>query len=115
MSQFRVYFYNLETRKEMTDYEGNGKTWLSTGSMVTNKNGKFVEGATDRVGFCDYGSMRAVKGAKEVTAANFDHPVAVKVWFGPNHVEWRKLVASDAFSWSIAEAVASQKYAGRAA
>jgi hypothetical protein len=115
MSQFRVYFYNLETRTEMTDYEGNGKTWLSTGGMVRNKNGKFVQGTTDRVGFCSYGSLSKVIGNKEVTAADFDHPVAVKVWFGPSNIEWRKLVAEDAFSRSIVEAVASKKYAGRAA
>jgi hypothetical protein len=113
MSQFRVYFYNLETRKEMTDYEGNGKTWLSTGGMVRNKNGQFVQGTTDRVGFCSYGSLSKVVGEKEVTAADFLHPVAVKVWYGPDHIEWRKLVAPDAFSWSHAEAVASQKYCGR--
>ena len=105
----------------MTEYEGNGKTWLSTGGMVRNKNGKFVQGTTDRVGFCSYGSLSKVVGNKEVTAADFDHPVAVKVWFPPMNpgdkgtVEWRKLVAPDAFSWSVAEAVASAKYAGRAA
>jgi len=114
MSQFRVYFFNLETRKEMTDYEGNGKTWLGTGGMVLNKNRKYVQGTTTEVGFCSYGSLSKVVGEKRVTAADFDHPVAVKIWFGPDNFEWRKLVAPDAFSWSVAEAVASQKYCGKA-
>ena len=115
MSQFRIYFYNLDTRKEMADYAGNGKTWLSTGGMVTNKVGEFVEGTTDRVGFCNYGSLSKVSGEQEATAADFDHPVAVKIWFGPDHVEWRKLVAPDAFKNTLAEAVASAKYKSRAA
>ena len=92
MSCFRVYFFNLDTRKEMVDYEGNGKTWLSTGAMVRDEHGEFVKDTTDSVGFCDYGSLRCVKGRKEVTAKDFAFPVAVKVWFGPGNVEWRKLV-----------------------
>lgn len=113
MSQFRVYFYNLETRQEMTDYEGNGKTWLASGGHVLNKNRKFVKGTMDRVSFCSYGSLSKVVGEKTVTAADFPHAVAVKVWFGPDNVEWRKLVAPDAFKDTVAEAVASAKYAGR--
>jgi len=114
MSQFRVYFFNLETRQEMTDYEGNGKTWLASGGNVLNKNRKFVKGTMSSVSYCSYGSLSKVVGEKTVTAADFDHPVAVKVWFGPDNFEWRKLVAPDAFSWSVAEAVASQKYCGKA-
>jgi hypothetical protein len=92
MSCFRVYFYNLETRKEMTDYVGNGKTWLSTGGMVMGADGEFVADTTSSVGFADYASLRTVKGETVVTADDFPHPVAVKVWFGPDRVEWRKLV-----------------------
>lgn len=113
MSQFRIYFFNLETRTEMTDYEGNGKTWLASGGHVRNKNGEFVKGTADQFSFCSYGSLSKVVGEKTVTAADFDHPVAVKVWFGPDNFEWRKLVAPDAFAGSIVQAVASAKYKGR--
>ena len=104
MSGFRVYFYHGETRQEMTDYEGNGRTWLATGGNVRNKLGQFVRGTADDIAFCSYGSLSKVVGRKEVTAADFDHPVLVKVWFPPNEngdkgsVEWRKLVAPDAFA-----------------
>lgn len=103
MSGFRVYFFNETTRQEMTEYEGNGKTWLQTGGNVRNKNGQFVRGTTDMIGFCSFGSLSKVVGRKEVTAADFDHPVAVKVWFPPvtgdkGSVEWRKLVKPDAFA-----------------
>lgn len=113
MSMFRIYFFNLDTRSEMTEFEGNGKTWLATGGNVQNKVGKFVQGTTDHVTFASYASMSKVSGEKTVTAADFDHPVAVKIWFGPDNVEWRKLVAPDAFKHTIAEAVASAKYKGR--
>jgi hypothetical protein len=102
MSGFRVYFYHGETRQEMTDYEGNGKTWLSTGGNVRNKLGQFVRGTAAEVGFCSYASMSKVSGAKRVTAADFDHPVLFKMWTprdqGEGSIEWRKLVAPDAFA-----------------
>lgn len=113
MSQFRIYFFNLETRQEMTDYEGNGKTWLASGGNVRNKNGEFVKGTADSFEFASYATLRSVKGATKVTAADFNHPVAVKVWFGPDNFEWRKLVAPDAFAGSVAQAVASKKYKPR--
>lgn len=98
MSQFRVYFYNGETREEMTDYVGNGKTWLSTGGNVLNKLGQFVRGTADEVGFCNYATLAKVSGETRVKAEDFDHPVLVKIWTGPNDVEWRKLVKADAFA-----------------
>lgn len=97
MSQFRTYFYNLNTRKEVTDFEGNGKTWLGTSAMVTDKAGKFVKDTCSFVEIADYASFRSVKGRKLVTAEDFDFPVAVKVWFGPDNVEWRKLVKQEEF------------------
>jgi hypothetical protein len=107
MSQFRVYFYNAVTRQEMTDYEGNGKTWMSLGGNALNAKGQFVRGTATEVGFANYASLSKVSGEKRVTAADFDHPVAVKVWYGPSRednesVEWRKLVASNAFATSDA-------------
>ena len=94
MSQFRAYFYNLNTRKEMVDFEGNGKTWIATSGMKF-ENGKFIEGTCTSVEVADYSDMRHIKGHRTITAADFDHPVAVKIWYGPDHPmnEWRKLVA----------------------
>lgn len=103
VSQFRIYFYDLRTRTEMTDYAGNGKTWLASGGNVMNANREFVKGTADSFSFCSYGSLSKVVGETTVTAADFPHPVAVKVWFGPNNIEWRKLVAPDAFKNSTAK------------
>lgn len=103
MSGFRVYFYHGETRQEMKDYEGNGRTWLSTGGNVRNAKGEFVRGTAAEVGFCTYGSLSQVKGAKRVTASDFAHPVLIKVWTpgeSKGSVEWRRLVAPDAFATS---------------
>lgn len=103
MSQFRIYFYDLRTRTEMTDYAGNGKTWLASGGNVRNKDGEFVDGTAASFSYCSYGSLSKVVGEKTVTAADFDHEVAVKVWFGPKEIEWRKLVKPDAFANSSAK------------
>jgi hypothetical protein len=92
MSMFRVYFYNLNTRTEMKDYVNHGKTWLCTGAMVRDQRGEFIPGTTDHVELASFADMHCIKGRRTVTAADFDHPVAVKVWFGPGNVEWRKLV-----------------------
>lgn len=102
MSMFRVYFYHAETRQEMTGYEGNGKTWLSTGGNVRNAKGQYVRGTADEVGFCNYANLSKVSGEKRVKASDFDHPVLVKIWTSPESSEWRKLVASDAFATSNA-------------
>lgn len=92
MSQFRVYFYNLNTRKEVTDFEGNGKTWIATSGNIRDAAGEFVPDTCNSVEVADYSSMRGVHGHKVVTAKDFDFPVAIKVWFGPKNIDWRKLL-----------------------
>lgn len=93
MSQFRTYFYDLATRKEMTDCEFNGKTWLGTSGMVIDWNGEFIKDTCSFVEIASYADMSCVKGRATVTADNFPGKnVAVKIWYGPDRVEWRKLV-----------------------
>jgi hypothetical protein len=97
MSQFRTYFYDLETRKEMTDFEFNGKTWLGTSAMVIDRNGAFVQDTCSFVDVASYADMSKVVGRKTVTIDDFPgkSAVAVKIWYGPNRVEWRKLVKAE--------------------
>jgi hypothetical protein len=91
MSCFRAYFFDLTTRKELVDHPANAKTWLGTSGMY--HDGKaFVKDTALSVTVADYASMHSIKGRREVTRADFAGPVAVKIWFGPNNVEWRKLV-----------------------
>ena len=92
MSQFRAYFYNLNTRKEMTEFEGNGKTWLQTGGYAVDDKGAFIKGTTNFVCVANYASMNKIVGEKRIEAKDFDFPVAVKIWYGPDNIEWRKLV-----------------------
>lgn len=91
MSQFRTYFYNLNTRKEVTEFEGNGKTWIATSGNIM-VDGEFVKDTCTFVEVADYADLHAIKNKRVVTAKDFDFPVAVKVWFGPDNVDWRKLV-----------------------
>ncbi len=92
MSQFRAYFYNLNTRKEVTEFKGNGKTWLATSGMVMGADREFIKDTCSFVEVADYASSNCVKGRSEVTAKDFDFPVAVKIWYDPENIEWRKLV-----------------------
>lgn len=92
MSMFRVFFFNLDTRKEMSDFEGNGKTWLGTSGMVRDADGNFIDDTCSFVEVADFADSHCVKGKRTITAKDFDFPVAVKVWFGPKNIEWRKLI-----------------------
>lgn len=93
MSQFRAYFYDLNTRKEMTDFEHNGKTWLQTSGMVIGKDCEFVQDTCSFVRVASYADMQTVKGDVTITADTFPGKnVAVKIWYGPARMEWRKLV-----------------------
>jgi hypothetical protein len=95
MSQFRVYFYSLKTRKELPDCPFNGKTWLQTSGMVRGEDGQYVPHTCTFVGVADYASLSCIKGAREVTLADFPghDAIAVKIWYSPENWEWRKLVA----------------------
>ena len=93
MSMFRTYFYDLATRKEMTDFPHNGKTWLATGGAARGDDGEFIADTTRSVTVASYASLARVNGEVTLTAADFPgKKVAVKTWFSPGNVEWRKLV-----------------------
>lgn len=94
MSMFRVYFYNLNTRKEVTEFEGNGKQWLSTSGNIM-KDGEFVRDTCTFVDVANYADLSTVKGERRITAKDFDFPVAVKIWYSPNNIEWRKLLPAE--------------------
>ena len=104
----RVYFYSLITRKEITDCPFNGKTWTQTSSMKRGPDGKYIPHTCTFVGIADYASLQSVKGARQLTIADFPghDAVAVKVWNGPGEKpEWRKLVAEDdVHGWSDPDA-----------
>jgi len=102
MSIFRAFFFDLDTRKEITDFAGNGKTWLGTSGGRHLGNGEFDTDVCTHVDIADWANLHAIKGQRRVTAADFPgRRVAVKVWFGPkgsisggaDNVEWRKLEA----------------------
>jgi len=93
MSAFRVYFFDLDTRKEITDHSANGKTWLGTSANVF-VDGQFVPDTCTHVMVANYADLSRVSGERKVTAADFPgRRVAVKVWYAPGNVEWRKLLA----------------------
>lgn len=99
---FRVYFFSLRSRTELRDHPLNGKTWISTSAMVRDAQGKFVKDTCDGVTVANFANLYEVKGERRVTIADFDEPeIAVKVWYGPGEVEWRKLVATDAFGGAL--------------
>ena len=89
MSIFRVYFYDRATRREI-DSPLNGKSWLGTSANV-KRDGKYVDGTCTSVEIADFASLSRVRGARLVTAADFDRPVNVKIWYG-DRVEWRQLL-----------------------
>ena len=92
MSIFRVYFYDTVTRRQI-DTPLNGKSWIGTSGNI-KRNGEYVRGTATFVEVADFASLRSVKGARKVTAADFDRPVTVKVWNGPGEpADWRKLVS----------------------
>lgn len=94
MSQFRTYFFDLTTRKEITDCPFNGKTWLGISGGRHLGNGKFDTTICTHVDVADFANLSTVKGQRRVTAADFPgRRVAVKVWYGPKDIEWRKLEA----------------------
>ena len=92
MSQFRVYFFDLETRKELTDFQFNGKTWLGTSGGKHIGNGEFDKTVCTHVDVANYADLSTIKGEKRVTWDDFKRDVAVKIWYGPNNIEWRKLI-----------------------
>ena len=93
MSQFRAYFYDLTTRRELKDHPLNGKTWIATGGFVRDAAGAFIRDTTTSVEIADFANMSSVRNNRVVTKADFPNPVAVKIWYGPTSPpEWRKLV-----------------------
>lgn len=96
MSAFRAYFYDLDSRKEIKDFDGNGKTWLGSGGFARDSQGRYIKDTTTSVEIADYADLCNVKGRRVVTAKDFPgRRVAVKIWFGPDSdekPEWRKLV-----------------------
>jgi hypothetical protein len=69
MSIFRAYFFDLDTRQELTDHPLNGKQWLGTDANVKDANGKYVDGTTTAVEIARHASLRSVKDIRRVTAA----------------------------------------------
>lgn len=92
MSAFRAYFYDLTTRKEMIDFPSNGKTWLGTSGMKLDSAGNFIPDSCTFIDVADYADLKQVKNEKRISADDFNFPVAVKIWYGPNKREWRKLL-----------------------
>lgn len=89
----RVYFFDLDTRKELADHPLNGMCWTSSGAMVAYL-GQYVDGTAGMVGGAAYldGKPRRVR----VTAASFPgRRVVAKVWCGADDVEWRLLAEGD--------------------
>jgi hypothetical protein len=97
MSIFRAYFFDLDTRQELTDHPLNGKQWLGTDANVKDANGKYVDGTTTAVEIARHASLRSVKDIRRVTAADFPgQRIAVKVWHGPGQKpDWRKLLPKE--------------------
>lgn len=96
MSMFRVYFFDLDSRKELVEHPLNGKTWLGTSSMAVGRDGKFIKDTCTEVRVASYASLHSVKGEQAVTVDTFPgQRIAVKIWFGPGEVEWRKLVRDE--------------------
>jgi hypothetical protein len=95
----RVYFYDLETRAELTDHPLAAMCYCGGGPMVSHE-GAYVDGTTtgvDGAAFID-GAYRRVR----VTADSFPgRKVCAKIWYGPGHqaaprgFEWRLLARGD--------------------
>lgn len=91
----RVYFFDLDTRAEITEHPLSGLVWCSSGAMVTHK-GRYVDNTMCSVGGAAYidGVARRVR----VTADSFPgRRVVAKVW-RPGEVgdtEWRVLAKGD--------------------
>lgn len=75
----RAYFYDRATRRELTSHPCNGMALEGNGPRVNDQTG-----TTASV----YNSKRTV------TAADFTAPVDVKLWYGPDFVEWAQLEPS---------------------
>lgn len=91
--RFRVYFYDLLTRKEITDCPLNGMAWDGTGGMVSHE-GRFVDGTTTHVTGAAWiaGAWRVVKA----TCESFEgRKVCVKVWHPEHGTDWRVLATGD--------------------
>lgn len=93
----RIYFYDVETRAEISDHPLAGMIWTGTGPMVSHE-GRYVDGTSSAVHGVAYfdGQPRRVT----VDAASFPgRRVAAKVWYGPSagdrSPEWRLLAAGD--------------------
>lgn len=89
----RIYFYDVDTREELTAHPLNGMYWTGTGAMVAHE-GAYVEATTGRVSGTAYldGTARRVA----VTAASFPgRRVAAKVWYAPEATDWRLLAEGD--------------------
>ncbi len=93
---FRVYFYDMRTRREFSaDHVlGGGLHWAGTGAMVSHGT-RYVDGTADVV--CVYvwhnGGYREVR----VTADMFgpDARIAFKVWCKGHENDWRMLAKGD--------------------
>lgn len=93
MGIMRVYFFDAETARELSDHPLNGKSWLGTSGYV-HQDGDFVPGTCTSLAVCDHSSLSHVANERHVTSADFDRPVRVKIW-GPKTVDWRLLCPSD--------------------
>ena len=94
MSVFRTYFFDIETRKEITESPFNGKTWMGTSGMKM-VDGEFVKGTCTFIDVASYADMSCIKGEYRVTATDFPgRRVAVKIWAPGGTIDWRKLVTA---------------------
>lgn len=93
MSVFRAYFYDAVTKQEL-DHPSSGKSWLGTSGNVY-RDEEFVAGTCVRVSVADWATLRSVENEVVLTADDFDRPVLVKIWYGPDSVEWRVLMRDE--------------------
>lgn len=89
----RAYFYDLETREEMTDHPLNGMMWGSSGPMISVA-GAYVDATILSVSGTAY--LDGVARCVRVTAESFPgRKVAVKTWHGEGKPSWRVLARGD--------------------
>lgn len=92
----RIYFYDLETRAEITDHPLAGMHWTGSGPMVSLE-GRYVDGTAKTV----HGAAWLDGTARLVTVDATSFPgrkVVAKVWYGPGSGEpacWRILARGD--------------------
>lgn len=89
----RLYFFDVDTREELTSHPLNGMVWLSTGAMVV-RDGTYCDGTADIVEgvvWCDAGPRRVVVGRDSFPGRR----VAAKAWYPNLDADWRALVHGD--------------------